>query len=62
MDKYTLKAARWNVNMTQREAADKIGISIPTLSNYENGKSSPKLYILQKICEAYGITINQVIL
>lgn len=62
MEKITLKSARWNANLTQCQAASRIGISVPTLSSYENGKSSPKLKTLQAICKVYGITIDKVTL
>lgn len=62
MEKFTLKGARCNANLTQRQAAEKIGISVPTLSNYESGKYSPKLKTLQTICKVYGITIDKVAL
>lgn len=62
MEKFTLKGARYNANLTQCQAASRIGISVPTLSRYESGKQSPKLKTLQKICEVYGITIEKVTL
>lgn len=39
MSKMTLKAARINRNLTAKEAAEKLGISVETLSNWEKGVS-----------------------
>lgn len=63
MDKLpiTLKAARVNSNMTQSEAAKKIGITVDTLSNYERGKSYPDVPIIKKIEEVYGLTYSDII-
>jgi transcriptional regulator with XRE-family HTH domain len=51
----TLKAIRINKNLSQEEAANLIGISSDTLSNYERGKSFPDIPILKKIEEVYGV-------
>ena len=42
--------------MTQKEAAKKIGISINSLSNYENGHTDIPVSIAQKLCELYGVS------
>lgn len=38
-------------NMTQRELAEKIGVSDKTISKWETGKSMPELGYLQQLCE-----------
>lgn len=55
MSKLTLKAARVNAGLTQKEAAKAIGIAATTLHNYESGKSVPNIAILQRIEDAYGV-------
>ena len=37
----TLKAARVNKELTQKKAADLIGVNVSTLSKWEKGKSYP---------------------
>lgn len=49
----TLKAARVNKGLSQKEAAKKIGISVDTLSNYERGKSFPDVPTIQRIEQVY---------
>ena len=61
MIKLTLKAARTNCNMSQKEAAKIIGISEDTLRNYELGKSFPDVPVIQKIEECYGIEYKDII-
>lgn len=57
----TLKAARVNKGLTQKMAAELLGISEESLSNYENGKTYPSVPILKKIEQAYGVGYNDLI-
>lgn len=58
MPKITLKAARVNVNMTQTEAAEKIGVAVSTLRNWEAGKTFPNKPMIDKLCEVYGVPFD----
>ena len=51
----TLKAARVNRNLSQKEAAEKIGVSTSTLQKYEAGKHFPDIPTLKRIENVYGI-------
>lgn len=57
----SLAAARINARMTQKQAADKLGVSNKTLNNWETGKSMPKADAINKICEVYGIDYDNLI-
>lgn len=57
----TLKAARVNKNLNQREAANLIGVSIATLQNYEAGKNFPDVPILKKIEKIYQVSYADII-
>ena len=57
----TLKAARINCQLTQKEAAEKLGVSEKTLSNYENGVSFPDVPVIQKIELLYNVGYNDII-
>ena len=48
-----LKEERENSNLTQEEAAKRIGVSKSIISKWENGKSYPSLENLSKISETY---------
>jgi len=51
----SLKAARVNAEMTQKEAAEHVGVDVSTVVSWENGKTSPKAVQLQRLCEVYGV-------
>ena len=51
----TLKAARVNKGLTQKEAAKLLGISVTALLNYERGNSFPNVLMLKKIEDLYGV-------
>lgn len=49
----TLEAARVNAHLLQRDAAEKLGISVETLRSYETGKTSPTMEMVEKISRVY---------
>ena len=53
-----LKNLRIENKMTQRELADKLGISIPTLQKYEYGTLKIKNEIILALCEIFKISPN----
>ena len=55
MYKVTLRAARVNVDILQKEAADYLGVSNKTLGNWENGITSPPADKIPAICDLYGV-------
>ena len=61
MSKLTLKAARVNVGMSQKDAAAKLGISNKTLCGWENCTSYPKVNQIDSICNLYGICYDDLI-
>lgn len=60
MEKITLKAARINNRYTITEAAKKLGISVVTLSKYENGIRFPNVKTINKILELYKLDYSNV--
>lgn len=61
MPKLTLKAARVNAGMKQKQAAKALNVSNKTLCNWENGKSIPKADKVHMICNLYKIDYNDII-
>lgn len=57
----TLKAARVNRNLTQKEAAKLIGVSLKTLQNYELGESFPDVPVIRQIEKVYGMSYSEII-
>ena len=54
----SLKAARINAGMTQTDVCIQLGIRRGTLSRWENGKNYPNVKQMQKLCELYGVKIE----
>lgn len=58
--KISLKAARVNAGLTQAESAERIGVSVSTIKNWEVGKSFPNQPMIEKICEIYGVSYDYI--
>lgn len=59
--KITLKAARVNAGYSQKEAAERLGISNTTLCKWENYISFPNAQQIDKLCELYGVSYDDLI-
>lgn len=59
--KMTLKAARVNAGLSQKEAASKIGVTSDTLSNWERGKSYPNAINIKQIETVYSVKYDNII-
>lgn len=53
-----LFSVRKSLGMTQKEAAEKIGITATALSAYEKGKRAPSLEVLCDIAKFYGVSLD----
>lgn len=58
MVKISIRAARVNANLSQKEAADHLGVSNKTLGNWENGVTFPPADKILSICELYGVSYD----
>ena len=56
--KISMAAARVNAGLTQKEAAEKIGVSRSTIKNWESGKTSPKYKHIGTICGVYAMPVD----
>lgn len=56
----TLKALRIMKGWTQKTAAEAIGVSVTTLSNYELSKTFPSVSTIKKIEDVYGVGYNNI--
>lgn len=57
--RWKLKAARAKKHWTLEQAAEAIGVSKGGLYNWEKGKTKPFAYNVQLLCDAYGMTAEQ---
>lgn len=46
-------------NLTQEQLSEILGVSSKSVSRWENGKSLPDYTILDSLCNALGISINE---
>ncbi len=60
-NKISIKAARVNANLTQKEAALKLDVSKDTIGNWERGKSFPSVSKIPVIEEVYNIKYENII-
>lgn len=60
MKRISLKAARVNAGLSQKEAAKKLEISNKTLCSWENGKTYPDQPMIEKICALYCVTYDMI--
>jgi transcriptional regulator with XRE-family HTH domain len=50
---------RRELNLTQEELAEKLGVSNKTISKWENGKCMPDYSIIQNLCDVLNTTLAE---
>ena len=53
-----LKSLRQEAKISQKEMASKLGLSVPSYSNYENGYSEPPMEIIESFCGILGLSLD----
>lgn len=61
MVKITLKAARVNAGLSQKEVAKVLKVSNKTISSWENGDSFPSVRYIDLLCELYNVSYDDII-
>lgn len=56
-----IKEIRESISMTQSELADKLDLSVHTISKYEQGQRKPKLDMLKEIAEALEVNVADLV-
>ena len=56
-----IATARTKIGLTQKELADKIGVSDKTISKWETGKSLPDISYYEPLCDALNIKVNELL-
>lgn len=60
MSKISLKAARVNAKMRQTDVALELDVAVSTVRNWETGKTFPKQPVIEKLCELYGVSYDNI--
>ncbi len=55
-----LKASRAAMDMSQKELADKVGVTRQTINAIESGDYNPSLNLCIVICKVLGKTLDQI--
>lgn len=57
----SLAALRVNAQMRQKVAAERIGVTVQTLQNWEYGKTTPNLLFSKKLADLYNVDLNTIL-
>lgn len=60
MFKISLKAARINAGLSQKEVAKKLDKSNKTICSWEKGETFPGPEMIDALCELYGISYDNI--
>ena len=58
---FRFKECREKAQVTQKVAALSLGVSIQSISNWENGARAPSLEMLLKMSDLYGVTTDELL-
>lgn len=61
MERKGLKAARKRANLTQEAVAEAMGVSVPQISRWENGKDGIPSQRLQSLSDAYRASLEELL-
>jgi len=56
-----IKKIRKDNNLTQKELADKLGVTYQAVSKWENGKNIPDIAVLKQISDEFNINIDDLL-
>ena len=52
---------RRDLGLTQRELANKVGVTAQAVSKWERGSSCPDIAILDEIAESLGVSVSELL-
>ncbi len=56
-----IKEIRMKNNLTQKEFADKLGVTFQAVSKWENGKNIPDISLLKEISRLFNVDIDEIL-
>lgn len=57
-----LRTARERAGLSQQELAEKAGISVDSIQNWEQGRTRPRLPALGKLAQALGVSLDVLVI
>jgi transcriptional regulator with XRE-family HTH domain len=57
-----LRTARERAGLSQQKLADKAGISVDSIQNWEQGRTRPRLPALGQLAQALGVSLDLLIM
>ena len=60
--KISIKGARVEKGMTQKQAGDAMNVTKETISNWERAITAPTAPQLLKLCDVYGVSVADIFL
>lgn len=62
MTQISLRAARVNINLTQKEVAEKLGVHHQTIAKYEKNSAKIPMDLLRQLSELYKVKLDHIFL
>lgn len=56
-----IQTLRKDKALTQKELADRLGVTDRAISKWENGRGMPEVSLMKPLCDCLGITINELL-
>ena len=56
-----IQTLRKEQNLTQKELAERLGVTDRAISKWENGRGMPEVSLMKPLCDLLGITINELL-
>ena len=56
-----IQTLRKEQNLTQRELAERLGITDRAVSKWENGRGMPEVSLMKPLCDLLGITVSELL-
>ena len=60
--KVSIRGARIEKHMTQKQAADAMNVTKETISHWERGRTAPTALQLIALCNLYGVELSDIFL
>ncbi|MBE6647508.1 MAG: helix-turn-helix transcriptional regulator [Ruminococcaceae bacterium] len=56
-----IASARHTLGLTQKDLADRVGVTAQAVSKWERGSSCPDIAILDEIADSLGVSVSELL-